>query len=107
MWFVYLLTVLYFHFLKFLTLFSLSERSANCQADALRSVYSVIQVSAWSLCASGFGVASICSDCMVSGLFTLHAGAHTSRTVPNFAFVTLGLVVTLEQVVGVLLVLCL
>jgi len=56
-------------------------------------------------------VASVCRDCMVCGLFTLHAEAHTSRTMPNFAevpaFLTVGLVVTLEQVVGVLLVLCL
>ena len=101
----------YFRFRKFLTLFSLSEWSADCQADALRSIHSLIQVSAWSSCVSGFGVASVCSDCMVCGLFTLHAGAHTSRTVPNFvevlAFLTLGLFVNLEQVVGVLFVLCL
>jgi hypothetical protein len=48
---------------------------------------------------------------MVCGLFTLHAEAPISRTMPNFAeilgFLTLGLVLTFEQVVGVLLVLCL
>jgi len=76
---------IYFHFRKFLTLFSLSEWSANCQANALRSVHSLIQVSVWSSCISGFGVASVCSDCMVCGLFTLHAEAYTSRIVPNFA----------------------
>lgn len=70
---------IYFHFHKFLTLFSLCERSANCQADALRYVHSLIQVSARSSCVSGFGVASVCSDCMVRGLFTLHAEAHTSK----------------------------
>jgi len=85
MWFCLFANGIYFHFHKFVTLFSLSEWSAYCQADALRSVDSLIQVSAWSSCVSGFGLASLCSDCMVCGLFTLHAEAHTSRIMPNFA----------------------
>lgn len=35
---------IYFHFYKFLMLFLLSEWSANCQAEALGSVDSLIQV---------------------------------------------------------------
>jgi hypothetical protein len=92
-------------------LFFLNEWSAICQADAMRTIDGLMQVSAWSSCISCFGVASVCSDCMVCGLFTLHAKALLSRTVPNFAevlaFLTVDLVVIFEQVVGVLLVLCL
>jgi hypothetical protein len=101
--------IIYFHFHKFLMLFSLSEWSAICQADTLRSVDSLIQVSAWSVLVEWhpYVVTAWC----VSGVLTLHAKAHTSRSMPNFAevlaFLTVGLVVTVEQVVGVLLVLCL